>query len=199
MNEIRKGSVDSSQEKASAKDNDTHGLLINEAIRARQVQLIAEDGNNVGTVSRDDALSRAQRVGLDLVMLSEKGGSGVPVVKIMDHGKELYNRKKKQAEAKKSQKVIQVKEVKIRPKIAGHDYITKMKQAIIFLKEGKRVKFTLVFKKGREMITKDERGNELFAKIEETLAQEGFFDNLAQDKETKMGTNWSKVYYLKKV
>lgn len=173
------------------------GSLINESIRAREVQLITEEGENLGKVSRDVALDRAQRVGLDLVMLSE-GSKGIPIVKIMDYGKDLYNRKKKQSEAKKTQKTIQIKEIKIRPKIGEHDYQTKMKQAISFLKTGKRVKFTLFFR-GREMATRQERGRILFDKINETLAQEGLLDSLVQEKEMKAGPAWSKVCYLKKV
>lgn len=174
-----------------------NGLVANESIRAREVQLITEEGENLGTVPRDDALDRARRVGLDLVVLSEGGGKGIPVVKIMDYGKELYNRKKKQAEAKKTQKTIQIKEIKIRPKIGEHDYQTKMKRGITFLKEGKRVKFTLLFR-GREMATKYERGIALFARINETLEVEGLLSQLTQEKETKAGPAWSKVYYMKK-
>ncbi len=177
--------------------NPGNGLVANESIRARDVQLITETGENIGVVSRDVALDRARHVGLDLVMLAESGANGVPVVKIMDYGKELYSRKKKQTEAKKTQKTIQIKEVKIRPKIGEHDYQTKMKQAVSFLNTGKRVKFTLVFK-GREMATRNERGAFLFAKIEETLQQEGLLERLTQEKELKAGPAWSKIYYLKK-
>lgn len=181
------------------KENNTGAgsLLANESIKAREVQLITEQGENVGIVSRNDALEQARRVGLDLVMLSESGGQGVPVVKIMDYGKELYNRKKKQAESKKSQKTIQIKEVKIRPKIGENDYMTKMKQAIAFLKEGKRVKFTLMFR-GREMVTRNERGEAIFSRIHETLDKEGLLSQLVQEKEMKAGPTWSKIFYTKK-
>jgi len=173
------------------------GLLANESIKAREVQLITDSGENIGIVSRNEALEQARRVGLDLVMLSEKGGQGVPVVKIMDYGKELYNRKKKQAESKKSQKTIQIKEIKIRPKIGENDYMTKMKQAIAFLKEGKRVKFTLMFR-GREMVTRHERGEAIFGKINQTLEQEGLLSQLVEEKEMKAGPAWSKIFYTKK-
>lgn len=192
---MRKG-LNPEQEK---KSENSGGSLINEAIRAREVQLITEEGENLGKVLRNEALERAQRVGLDLVMLSDGGGQGgVPIVKIMDYGKELYNRKKKQTEAKKTQKTIQIKEIKIRPKIGEHDYQTKMKQAVSFLKSGKRVKFTLFFR-GREMVTRQERGTVLFDKINNTLLQEGLLDNLVEEKEMKAGPAWSKIYYLKKV
>ena len=119
-------------------------------------------------MTRGDALKIAQEAGLDLVMIAEEGREGVPVAKIMDFGKALYEKKKKQHEAKKHQKVIQIKEVKMGPKIGEHDFQTKMRQAIDFLKEGKRVKITLFFK-GRENATKIERGTELFDKITENV------------------------------
>ena len=87
----------------------------------------------------------------------------------MDFGKALYAKKKQQAEAKKSQKVIQVKEIKLRPKIGEHDYQTKINQAIDFLKDGKHLKVTLMFK-GREAAMREERGEELFRKIDESFA-----------------------------
>ncbi len=177
------------------KDKITNGIVANEAIRAREVQLIAEDGKNVGVVSRDEAMFRARDAGLDLVMLSE--GKDVPIVKIMDLGKELYERKKKQAEAKKHQKVIQVKEIKLRPKIGEHDYITKMKQGIGFLEDGKHLKVTLLFR-GREVATKHERGTEMFQKINQTFQDEGILEHLTEDKDIKAGPAWSKIFYLKK-
>ena len=109
-----------------------------------------------GILSRDEALKLARQADLDLVLLSEKGGEGQPVVKIMDFGKALYAKKKQLAEAKKHQKVIEVKELKLRPKIGEHDYQTKMNQAIQFLKEGKHLKVTLMFK-GREAAMRDEK------------------------------------------
>jgi len=175
---------------------DINNVLMNERIRAPQVQLITQDGENVGIVSREEALKSAERAGLDLVLLSPQGNEGVPVVKVMDFGKALYEKKKKQAEAKKHQKVIQVKEIKIRPKIGEHDYLTKMKQAIQFLEDGKHVKFTLVFR-GREAVLREERGAELFNKIQQSFDQAGLSKNLAQEKDTKMGQLWSRIYYLK--
>lgn len=175
--------------------NPQNGIIANEQIRAREVQLITEDGKNIGVVSRDEALSRANEVGLDLVMLSE--GKDIPIVKIMNLGKELYERKKKQAEAKKHQKVIQVKEIKLRPKIGEHDYLTKMKQGLGFLHEGKHVKITLMFR-GREVANKQERGVEMFQKIAQTFEAEGIADRIMEDKDIKAGPAWSKIFYLKK-
>lgn len=134
--------------------------------------------------------------GLDLVLIAETGSEGVPVTKIMDFGKELYNRKKKQNEAKKHQKVIQIKEIKIRPKIGEHDYITKMNQGIGFLEDGKKLKVTLVFR-GREMANKEERGKELFSKIDRTFEERGLLERIIEDKDVKIGSAWSKLFSLK--
>ena len=108
--------------------------------------------------------------GLDLVIIADEGREGVPVAKIMDFGKSLYEKKKKQHDAKKHQKVIQIKEIKMGPKIGEHDFQTKMRQAIDFLKEGKRVKITFFFK-GRENATKLERGTELYNKIDKSFEE----------------------------
>ncbi len=174
------------------------GPLLNEKIRAPRLQLIAEDGRNLGTVSRIEALKLAQEAGLDLVLIADEGREGVPVAKVMDFGKALYEKKKKQHEAKKHQKVIQVKEVKIGAKIGEHDFQTKMRQAIDFLKEGKRVKFTLFFK-GRENATKLERGTEIFDKIQKTFEEHDLAKNLGQEAETRLGSLWSRIYFLKNV
>lgn len=169
---------------------------INEEIRANQVQLINQNGENVGVISRKEALKLAQEADLDLVQIASQGSEGVPVVKIMDFGKVLYERKKKQAEAKKRQKVIQIKEVKFRPKIGEHDYQTKMKRGIEFLNAGKHLKITLMFR-GREVSTKHERGTELFKKIEKTFEEQGILDKLIKEKDSKVGQFWSRIYYLK--
>lgn len=190
---FHKGS-DSSRENASAKGG---GPLANEAIRAAQVQLITADGTNIGVVDRAEALSQAKEAGLDLVMLSESGAQNVPVVKIMDHGKELYKNKKKQAEAKKNQKVILVKEVKIRPKIGEHDYERKIKQAVEFLLDGNRLKITIQFH-GREIAFKNEQGGQLFEKINHSFQAEGLSDRIAEEKEVNAGKSWTRIYFLKK-
>jgi len=172
------------------------GPIANEDIRAEKLQLIGADGSNQGTVDRRDALFQARDANLDLVLISDKGAEGIPVAKIMDYGKELYTRKKKQAEAKKHQKVIQVKEIKMRPKIGEHDYQTKMNQGIGFLESGKKVKVTLLFR-GREMINKYERGREMFSKIGQTFEERGLLERIIEDKEVKAGSAWSKVFSLK--
>jgi translation initiation factor IF-3 len=170
--------------------------LINQQIRAENVQLITQDGENIGTISRNQALRQAEEAGLDLVLIAQTGKEGIPVVKIMDFGKVLYEKKKKTIEAKKHQKVIQIKEIKMSPKIGEHDYQTKIKQAVQFLTSGKRVKITLSFR-GREMATKEARGSELFAKIQKSFEENDWASNLVQEQDSKMGKMWSRIYYLK--
>lgn len=169
--------------------------LINEQIRAPRMQLITHEGANVGVVSREEALRAARQEGLDLVLIAESGSERVPVVKIMDFGKDLYAKKKKQSEAKKHQKVIQIKEIKIRPKIGEHDYETKIKQAAQFLNDGKRVKITLCFR-GRENMTKDARGGELFTKVTQSFEALGL-PELVTEKDMQAGQFWSRIYYIK--
>ncbi len=171
--------------------------LINGQIRAPKVQVITKDGENVGIISRSEALRRAEDAGLDLVLLAEKGSEGVPVVRIMDFGKVLYERKKKSALAKKKQKTVQIKEIKVSPKIGEHDFLTKMKHALEFLNEGKRVKVTIFFK-GRENISKQERGEVLFDKVDSLFEEHGLLKDLVREKDMKMGRFWSRIYYLKK-
>jgi len=178
------------------KKESTTAQLVNQQIRAENVQLITQDGENIGIISRSQALRQAEEAGLDLVMIAQTGKEGVPVVKIMDFGKVLYEKKKKTIEAKKHQKVIQIKEVKMSPKIGEHDYQTKIKQAIEFLQEGKRVKITLFFK-GRENVTREERGHDLFRKVQQTFEEQGLLKNLAQEADSQTGQFWSRIYYLK--
>lgn len=169
--------------------------LINEHIKAPRLQVITHEGQNVGVIEKQQALRLSQAAELDLVLIADSGSEGVPVAKIMDYGKVLYEKKKKAVEAKKKQKLVQVKEIQIRPKIGEHDFQTKLKRAVQFLKEGKHVKVALVFR-GREMATKDERGTELFEKVEAAFDALGATDR-AYERESKMGSVWSRVYYQK--
>ncbi len=178
------------------KKESTATQLVNQQIRAEHVQLIMQDGENIGVVGRGQALRHAEEAGLDLVMIAQSGKDGVPVVKIMDFGKVLYEKKKKTIEAKKHQKVIQIKEVKLSPKIGEHDYQIKIKQAAQFLTSGKRVKITLSFR-GREMTTKEVRGSELFDKIQKSFEEYDWVSNLVQEQDSKLGKMWSRIYYLK--
>jgi translation initiation factor IF-3 len=170
--------------------------LMNEKIRYDKMQVISHDGKNLGVVSRDEALRLARYAGLDLVLLAERGGEGVPVAKVMDFGKELYAKKKQLADAKKKQKVIEIKELRLRPKIGEHDYETKIQQGIQFLKEGKHLRITLMFK-GREAAMREEKGQEMFDKIHSSFEQHGL-TKLTQEKDAKAPQSWSRVYYLKK-
>lgn len=170
--------------------------LINERIRALQVQVIDHNGANIGVVSRSEALEMAEEAHLDLVLLSEEGSEGVPVVKIMDFGKASYEKKKKKSEARKHQKVIKVKEIKVQPKIGEHDFRRKIVQLMGFLQEGMRVKVTLSFR-GRENASRENLGGDLFKKIEQGLHDEGLAKNLMQEGDAKIGKSWSRVYFLK--
>jgi translation initiation factor IF-3 len=132
----------------AAPEREPTGPRINDAIRAREVRLIDETGQNVGVVSRADAITRATEAGLDLVEVSPDAVP--PVCKILDFGKYKYQEQKKAAEARKNQKVVEIKEIKMRPNIDDHDYDVKMRSIRRFFEEGDKVKVTLRFR-GREM------------------------------------------------
>ncbi|HET7848066.1 MAG TPA: translation initiation factor IF-3 [Pseudolabrys sp.] len=124
------------------------GPRINEEIRSREVQLIDNTGDNKGVVDIQTALSLAEAAGLDLVEISPN--SNPPVCKILDVGKYKYQAQKKAAEARKKQKIVEVKEIKLRPMIDDHDYDVKMRSMKRFFEDGDKVKVTLRFR-GREM------------------------------------------------
>ncbi|HLS68946.1 MAG TPA: translation initiation factor IF-3 [Kiloniellales bacterium] len=124
------------------------GPRVNDQIRIPNVRLIDETGENVGVVATRDALLRAEDAGLDLVEISPMADP--PVAKIMDYGKFKYEQQKRANEARKKQKIIEVKEVKMRPNINAHDYDVKMRAVSKFLGEGDKVKVTMRFR-GREM------------------------------------------------
>ncbi len=128
------------------------GPRINEDISVAQVRLVDENGEQVGVVSTDDALQRAGNAGLDLVEVSPNAEP--PVCKIIDYGKLKYQEQKKKNEARKKQKTIDVKEIKLRPNIDTHDYDVKMRNARRFIDDGDKVKVTLRFR-GREMAHQD--------------------------------------------
>lgn len=139
------------------------GPRINEEIRVREVQLIDADGENRGTVPTQEALQIAKDAGLDLVEISPNNNP--PVVKILDHGKFKFQAQKKAAEARKKQKTVEVKEIKLRPGIDKHDYDVKMRSIQRFFEEGDKVKVTLRFR-GREM-AHQELGYKLLQKLKE--------------------------------
>tara|TARA_R110000796_G_scaffold8514_2_gene27881 strand:+ start:293 stop:817 length:525 start_codon:yes stop_codon:yes gene_type:complete len=128
------------------------GPRINEDIDVTQVRLVDADGEMVGVISTKEAIEMAAEVGLDLVEVSPNAEP--PVCKILDYGKFKYEAQKKANEARKKQKVIEVKEIKMRPGIDEHDYQTKMKAVRKFLDNGDKVKMTIRFR-GREMAHQD--------------------------------------------
>jgi len=128
------------------KSEASHKHLVNGSIKALQLRVITSTGENLGVISRAAALQRAEEEGLDLVQVSGEGDN--VIAKIMDFGKFLYEKKKQDVKAKKHQKVIQIKELKLRPYIEEQDYRIKLKQSAQFLEDGKRVKFTLQFRRG---------------------------------------------------
>ena len=124
------------------------GPKANERIRAPQVQVISSDGQNLGTLNTQEAINIAKQEGLDLIEISPNANP--PVCKIIDIGKYKYDLQKKANKAKKKQKIISLKEIKLRPVTDIHDYNFKIKNAQRFLEKGDKVKFTVRFK-GREM------------------------------------------------
>ena len=143
------------------------GPRANSEITAPEVQLIDEEGENHGTVPTEEALRAAEESGLDLVEISPNAKP--PVCKILDLGKLKYNSQKKAAEARKKQKTIEVKEIKMRPNIDTHDYEVKMKAVRRFFEEGDKVKVTLRFR-GREM-AHQELGMQLLDRVREEMDQ----------------------------
>ena len=128
------------------------GPRTNRDIRAVQVQLIDAEGKNQGVVNLADAQRQAEEVGLDLVEIVPNATP--PVCKILDFGKYRFLEQKKSAEARKRQKVVEIKEIKLRPGIDDHDYDVKMRSVRRFFEEGDKVKVTLRFR-GREMAHQD--------------------------------------------
>jgi translation initiation factor IF-3 len=143
------------------------GPRINEEIRVREVQLIDQTGQNVGRVEVQIALDKAQEAGLDLVEIAPN--SSPPVCKILDYGKYKYQAQKKAAEARKKQKVVEVKEIKLRPMIDDHDYDVKMRSMQRFFEEGDKVKVTLRFR-GREM-AHQELGYQLLNRVKDDTSK----------------------------
>ena len=141
------------------------GPLSNEDIQSPEVQLIDAEGVNQGAIKTRDAIAQAQELGLDLVIIA--ANSTPPVAKMLDLGRFKYAAQKKAAEARKKQKVIEVKEIQLRPNIDTHDYETKMKAVARFLEDGDRVKVTMRFR-GREMAHQD-IGMGLLVKVQQEM------------------------------
>ena len=145
------------------------GPKTNERIRASQVQVISSDGKNLGTLSTLEAISIAKQEGLDLIEISPNANP--PVCKIIDIGKYKYDQQKKAHKAKKKQKIMNLKEIKLRPVTEIHDYNFKIKNAQKFLTKGDKVKFTVQFR-GREM-QHTGLGYELMKRITDDTAELG--------------------------
>ena len=145
------------------------GPKANERIRAPEVQVISSDGKNLGTLSTQQAIKIAKQEGLDLIEISPNANP--PVCKIIDIGKYKYDQQKKAHKAKKKQKVMNLKEIKLRPVTEIHDYNFKIKNAQRFLEKGDKVKFTVRFK-GREMQHTD-LGYDLMKRITDDTASLG--------------------------
>ncbi|WP_092500672.1 translation initiation factor IF-3 [Meinhardsimonia xiamenensis] len=150
------------------------GPRVNERIRAPEIRLIGPDGQNLGVVPPQKALALAQQVGLDLVEISPNATP--PVCKIMDFGKFKYEQQKREAEARKKQKTIEVKEVKFRPNTDKHDYEVKMRNVKRFLEHGDKVKVTLRFR-GREMAHQD-LGRQLLERVAADVEGLGKVENM---------------------
>ncbi|HET97739.1 MAG TPA: translation initiation factor IF-3 [Desulfurivibrio alkaliphilus] len=143
---------------------------INQQIRCDEVRLIDADGAQVGVMSPREALVRAEESGLDLVEVSPTAKP--PVCRIMDYGKYRYELSKKQQEAKKKQTVVEVKEIKLRPKTEKHDLDFKIKNIKKFLQQKNKVKVTLRFR-GREIVYADTIGREVLERIGAELLEDG--------------------------
>jgi translation initiation factor IF-3 len=142
---------------------------INERIRVPQVRLIGEDGNQVGVIPTDQALRYAQERDLDLVEVAAEARP--PVVRVLDYSKYKYEQEQKAKAARRHQKQVTVREMKLRPKIANNDYETKKGHVVRFLEHGDRVKITIMFR-GRET-THPERGEALLMRLAEDVGELG--------------------------
>lgn len=149
------------------------GPRVNEKIRGSDIRLIGADGENVGVVSPERAMAMAEEAGLDLVEISPNANP--PVCKIMDFGKFKYETQKREAEARKKQKIIEIKEVKFRPNTDKNDYDVKMRNVFKFLENGDKVKITLRFR-GREMAHQN-LGRELLERVAEDTKEKGKVEN----------------------
>ena len=141
------------------------GPRINEMINSRSVRCIDPDGEQLGILSIDEAMNKAEELGFDLVELQPNADP--PVCKILDYGKHKYQAQKRANEARKKQKIIEVKEIKLRPNIDQHDYQVKMKAVRKFIDGGDKVKITLRFR-GREM-AHVELGTDLLSRVQEDI------------------------------
>ena len=140
---------------------------MNDRIRAKDVRLIGTEGEQVGIVAIAEALKKAAEAGLDLVEIAPQANP--PVCRVMDYAKFLYAKEKQERENRQHQRQTQLKELRFRPQIDDHDYQTKLKSLVKFLKRGNKVKVTLVFR-GREM-AHQEFGRRLLDRLQVDIAE----------------------------
>lgn len=146
--------------------------MINEEIRDKEVRLIGPNGDQLGVVSNKEAQRLAEEHNLDLVKIAPQAKP--PVCRIMDYGKHRFELSKREKEARKNQKVVNIKEVRLSPNIDEHDFNTKVNQGIKFLKSGDKVKVSVRFR-GRE-ITHTSIGKDLLIRVQEAMAEYGVVD-----------------------
>jgi len=166
------------------------GHQINEEIRDRQVRLVSASGEQLGIMSADEALAKAEEVSLDLVKISPNANP--PVCKLMDYGKFKFEQTKREKEAKKNQHVVEIKEIRMSPSIDVNDFNVKLRNALKFLSEGDRVKVTVRFR-GREM-AHTEIGRDLLLKFAAQCAEAA-----SMDKEPKLDGRHMSIFLSAKV
>ena len=163
---------------------------INEEIRDKEIRLVSADGEQLGLMSAQEALDKAEEAGLDLVKISPNAVP--PVCKLMDYGKFKFEQTKREKEAKKNQKVVEIKEVRMSPSIDSNDFNVKLRNAQKFLADGDRVKVTIRFR-GREM-AHTEIGRDLLLKFAEQCAEIA-----TMDKEPKLDGRHMSIFLAAKV
>ena len=151
-------------------------MSINEEIRIKEVRVVSDNGEQLGVMSSAEALDKAYAKGLDLVLIAPNAQP--PVCKIMNYGKYCFDKAKKEKEAKKNQKVIETKEIRLSVNIDTHDFETKVNHALKFLKAGNKVKVSIRFR-GREMVH-PERGLEIMARFAEMCMENGNIEKPAK-------------------
>ena len=151
------------------RDMPQDGVRRNEQIRAREVRVIGAEGEQIGILSRMEAMALAREAGMDLVEVAATADP--PVCRIMDFGKSRYEQQQKKKEAKRNQSVVQIKEIKVRPKTDDHDYETKLRHIRRFLGDGDRCRVTVFFR-GREIVHKD-RGQAILERVIEDTRDVG--------------------------
>ena len=151
-------------------------MLINDEIREKEVRVIDSDGSQLGILPLADALSKADAKNMDLVLIAPQAKP--PACKIMDYGKYKFEQGKREKEAKKNQRVVNIKEVRITPSIDVHDFNTKVNQTVKFLKSGDKVKVTVRFR-GREL-HHTQLGMDLLTKFAEAIAEAGNVEKAAK-------------------